>query len=81
MKTTVEVSDALLARARRVAVERGTTLRALIEEGLRAVIERQGHARSFTLRKASYRGRGLRPDVAEGESARIIDASYEGRGG
>jgi hypothetical protein len=31
MKTTVEISPALLARARKLAAQRQTTLRALIE--------------------------------------------------
>ena len=82
MKTTIEISDAILLRAKRVAAERGTTLRALVEAGLRTVLE--GERRSlqpFVLRKASYRGRGLRPEVDEGGWARIMEVSYEGRGG
>ncbi len=35
MKTTVEIDDALLKAAKRAAVDEGTTLRTLIEEGLR----------------------------------------------
>jgi hypothetical protein len=35
MRTTVEISDDLLVKAKRVAAERNTSLRALIEEGLR----------------------------------------------
>jgi len=34
MKTTVDLSDDLLRRARRAAMERNTTLRALLEESL-----------------------------------------------
>lgn len=34
MKTTVELPDELLLLAKRAALERGTTLRALIENGL-----------------------------------------------
>lgn len=36
MKTTVEIDDRLLARAKRHASARGITLRAVIEEALRA---------------------------------------------
>ncbi len=35
MKTTVELDDALLKAARRRAIDENTTLRALVEEGLR----------------------------------------------
>lgn len=35
MKTTVEIADSLLAAARRLAAKEGTSVRALIEEGLR----------------------------------------------
>ena len=35
MRTTVEISDELATRAKRLAAERNTTLRALIEESLR----------------------------------------------
>lgn len=40
MKTTIDIADALFERARQEARDRGTTLRALVEEGLRAVLER-----------------------------------------
>ena len=39
MKTTVEIHDALLLRAKRQARENGYTLRSLIEEGLRRVMD------------------------------------------
>ena len=38
MKTTIEVSDALFASAKNLAQQSQTTLRALIEEGLRRVL-------------------------------------------
>lgn len=39
MKTTIELSDALFASAKHVAAQNQTTLRALVEEGLRRVIQ------------------------------------------
>jgi hypothetical protein len=36
MKTTLDLDDELLDRARQLAAQRGTTLRALIEDSLRA---------------------------------------------
>lgn len=38
MRTTVRLDDALLDRARQEAARRGTTLTALIEQGLRLVL-------------------------------------------
>jgi hypothetical protein len=40
MKTTVEIAEDLFARTREVAQREGTTLRALIEEGLQAALAR-----------------------------------------
>jgi len=39
MKTTVEISDAILARAKEHARRTGRPLRAVIEDGLRAVLD------------------------------------------
>ena len=39
VKTTIEISDALLDRAKRHARRTGRPLRAVVEEGLRAVLE------------------------------------------
>jgi hypothetical protein len=80
MKTTVEISDALLEAAKRLAAERGTTLRALLEEGLRSVVEGSGQE-AFALRDASVAGQGLQADVEEGGWARMAELAYEGRGG
>ncbi len=77
MKTTVEISDPLLDQARRVAAQERTTLRALLEEGLRLALESRRESRPFKLRDASFKqGRGLQPEYADGRWDRIIDASY-----
>jgi len=81
MKTTIELSDALLEAAKRHAQARGTTLKAVVEEGLRAVLGAEEGRGPFELRDASVDGRGLRPDVREGGWDRIVELSYEGRGG
>jgi hypothetical protein len=39
VKTTVDIADALLARAKRHARNTGKPLRAIVEEGLRRVLE------------------------------------------
>jgi hypothetical protein len=81
MKTTIEVSDALLEAAKRYAKARGITFRTMVEEGLRAVLEKDAREKPFQLRDATVSGRGLRPEVQEGGWDRIVELSYEGHGG
>jgi hypothetical protein len=80
MKTTVDISDSLLARAREVAARRGLTLRALIEEGLHHAIKGHRRRAPFTLRSVAFSGEGLDPAFAEGGFDRVRDAVYTGRG-
>jgi len=81
MKTTVNIADTLLSDAKRLAAQERTTLRALIEEGLRRVLERRQRRGPFQLRRASFRGKGLQPEITEGQWERTRDLIYEGRGG
>jgi Bacterial antitoxin of type II TA system, VapB len=80
MKTTIEVSDAVLTAAKSMAAREGTTVRALVEEGLRKVLEERRAKATFRLRKTTFRGRGLRPEVREGGWEAIRELAYEGRG-
>jgi Bacterial antitoxin of type II TA system, VapB len=81
MKTTVEIPQTLLDEARKLASHEGTTLRALVEEGLRRIIAERRHAGAFRLRQATFKGTGLQAGVAGVPWERIRDMAYEGRGG
>ena len=81
MKTTLDISDPLLNEAKKVAAREGTTLRALVEQGLRQVVAEKKRKPTFRLRKASFRGRGMRPDAQDLGWERLRDLAYEGRGG
>jgi hypothetical protein len=82
MKTTLEISDPLLRAARKVAARDRTTLRALVEQGLRRVVaEKQRGRPAFRLRKASFKGRGLRPELRDAGWDRLRDLAYQDRGG
>ena len=82
MKTTVEISDALLDAARKLAAREGTTLRALVEQGLRQVMaERRSPKKPFKLRDGSVKGRGLSPEFADAGWDEIRRAAYGDRGG
>lgn len=81
MKTTIEIADALLDEARKVADREGTTLRALVEMGLRETLKARGEGLTpFHLRLVTFAGDGLQPGVAEGAWERIRELAYEGRG-
>ena len=78
MKTTIEISDAVLAEARQAAAQQGTTLRALVESGLRRVLaERKARATPFRLRQASFKGKGLSPELQGQGWARPRELAYE----
>ena len=81
MKTTVHIPDTLLKEARKIANQEQTTIKALIEEGLRLTIESRKRKGKFRLRKATFKGNGLQPDVAGASWEKIRDLSYGERGG
>lgn len=81
MKTTFDIPESLLKEARRAASERGTTLRALVEEGLRRVLGERRASKRFRLRKVTFAGAGLRDDLAGAGRDEIRRRAYEGRGG
>jgi hypothetical protein len=80
MKTTVQITDNLLDDARRVAAKEGTTVRALIEAGLRREIRERRGTGQFRLRRASFKGKGLRPEVEGATWDQIRDLAYEAGG-
>lgn len=80
MKTTIDIADALLEEARKVAAREGTSVKALVEQGLRRIVTERKRAGSFRLRKASFKGEGLQQAVQGMSADRIRELSYEGRG-
>ena len=81
MKTTIEISVPLLNQARKLATRKGTTLRALVEEGLRKVVAENRRPEEFRLRPASFKGKGLQPQVAGAGWDRLREMAYEDHGG
>ncbi len=64
MKATIDIADPVLAEAKLIAAREGTTLRSLVEEGLRCVIEERVERKSgFKLRDVSYGSGGGAPGI------------------
>jgi hypothetical protein len=81
MKTTIQIPDSLFEEARNLARREGTTLKALVEQGLRRIITERKPRRRFHLRKVTFKGQGLQPPLTGASWERIREFSYEGRGG
>lgn len=80
MKTTIDLPEALLEEAKRVSAREGSTLRELVELGLRRVLRERAAKGTFSLRDVRVTGRGLRPDLRGRSWDDIRDLAYEGRG-
>jgi hypothetical protein len=80
MKTTIEIADALLKDAKRVAAREGTTLRVLIESGLRQELAARKQPAVFRLRRATVRGRGLQKGAKGLSWDQMRELAYTGRG-
>lgn len=81
MKTTIQIPDSLLKEARKLANEERTTLKSLMEEGLRRIVSDRKRRGRFKLRKVTFKGKGLQPHLAGATWDQIRDLGYEGRGG
>ena len=69
MRTTIDLSDSLLARVKRLMAKRNTTMRALVEEGLHRLLDEEQSRAAFTLRDASFKGE---PGFADGAGPQDI---------
>lgn len=72
MKTTLNLDDELLRKAKRQAAARGTTLTAVVEEGLRTVTSTPPEPVRFELSLPIVRGDGL-PRVDPADRSALYD--------
>jgi hypothetical protein len=75
MKTTIEIADDLLDRAKRKAKQENKTLREIIEDALRHQLTSKS-TKSFRLKRHSFKGKGLKSSVIEGKWETIRDRIY-----
>ena len=80
MKTTIDLSDALALEAKALAAKRGTTFRAIVEQGIRCVLKEVERTESFKLTDKSVSGHGLQAEFRNKPWAFVRHSAYEGRG-
>lgn len=72
MRTTIDINDELLRRARRRAADQGTTLREVVERALRAHLEPARPSRRYSLRWRTEKGR-IQPGVRLDDRDALFD--------
>ncbi len=79
MKTTVELPDDLLERSKAVARRENSTLKALLEEGLRLALRSRSRKRAAPFVVQPFQGDGLTPEFASAGWDQIRDEIYRDR--
>ena len=80
MKTTIEISDDLLSRAKQLGRRQGKTLRAVVEDGLRQVLKRDTGTAARHVKPVVFRRGGLSKEFASAPWTALRDEIYRGRG-
>jgi hypothetical protein len=74
MKTTIELSDNLLLRAKQRAKDESVTLRALIEKALTAALEESSPTPE--VKAVTFKGKGISSEFEDASWERIRDTIY-----
>jgi hypothetical protein len=82
MKTTIDIADPILRRAKQLAARKQTTLKNVIEESLRRTLQEESAARRpGNLQTHVFRGRGLQPGISWDDWNTLRSLAYEDHGG
>src|SRR5438045_1698325 len=74
MRTTIRLDPDLLAEAKRIAADTGTTLTAVIQDALRESFLRRATAKERTrVKLPTFKGKGVRPGVNLDDSAALLE--------
>jgi hypothetical protein len=80
VKTTVDIADSLLRRAKAAARREGTTLKNLTEEGLELALARRASRTRPAIKPVVFGGDGLSPEFRGKSWSDIRDEIYKGYG-
>jgi hypothetical protein len=78
MRTSIDIPDPLIRRAKKLARERGISLRQLLLDGLRSVVETGGSARRHRMNDRSFGAGGLVEGLDWSDSERMHTLVYGG---
>ena len=81
MKTTIDIHDVLLERAKRHAKARGCTLRAVVEDGIRRVLDEPAPAVPYKLEDCRVGDPDGEDPLKHYTWPELRALIYEGRGG
>lgn len=81
MKTTVDIADPLLRRAKKLAASRNTTLKAIVEDALRNALRAEERRPPSHIETHTFLGRGLQPGISWDDWGALRALAYEERGG
>jgi hypothetical protein len=80
VKTTVDIADDLLKRSQQLAKREGSTLRAVLEEGLRLVLKNRRTPGSRAFRFPTFGKGGLNAEFRDTNWEKIRSAIYRDEG-
>jgi len=79
MRTSIDIPDPLFRRAKKLARERGTTLKDLLLEGLRRAVEPERSRGTHRMKDRSFGEGGLVEGLAWSDSERMAELLYGDR--
>ncbi len=76
MRTTITIEDSLLEKAKKISHERRCSLRAVIEDALRAAFAKEHKRTQLGASRPlkTFKGTGVQPGIDLSSSAALLDA-------
>jgi hypothetical protein len=76
MKTTFDIADNILVRAREVSKAESVPLKVMVEEGLKVILDRHSQRKVPRVEPVTFKGEGLSEAFRTASWSEIRDAAY-----
>ena len=80
MKTTIDISDHLMQRAKELSRREKVTLREIVEEGLDLVLAKRDLSVGYRTMPVTFKGEGISTELQNASWETIRDIVYDGHG-